>query len=418
MTPLTIILFCLIICLAGACAWLGYQLSQTNQKLNKLRQFAAKTTRRSTPKTIKLTKLPPVETAPFEQVLNLISGGILISDRDGVITWVNREAADLLGVTLLELTGKPLSHALSQLPLLPAHLENEADPTEFELNGRIVQGTIHVLYGSDGLDKGAVAILTDVTGWHTTLRVQQNKLDTINQELKDRLSYMGSTTKLLENSAAGPQKAWLPQLHENVGRVTELIETLVQTALVHSDESSSSLVPIHLSTLVNEVTDELKGEIKERKIFLKTDVDPHMRPILFQHAHMKTIVRELITNGLRFNRPGGMVQLTGKLQEEANEAFLVLNVSDDGQGIPVDDQKKIFDVFYRPNAHQEGSQRNIGVGLAIVQAIVQAYHGRIWFKSVPERGTVFTILLPAGNLSENQSSIEDEFDWIEDTHSS
>ncbi|MEM9775090.1 MAG: ATP-binding protein [Chloroflexota bacterium] len=417
MTSLTIILVCLLLCTLGTCGWLWYRLDQTKTKLNKIRQRVnkpSKTKKKSTLKVISESKV-----VPFEQVLNLLSGGILISGRDGEIVWCNREVADILDVTLPELMGKPISYALSQLPVRLAYAEAEVKATEFDLNGRKIQGTMHVLYGIDGLDEGAVAVLNDVTAWHQTIQIQQKKLDTINRELKERLNTMGSSTKFLENSINEPHKAWLPQLHESVGRVTELIETLVQTTLMRSDETSGTRIPINLGTLVYEVLEELKEEVKQRQIYVKTEIESQMRPILCQPEHIKTILRELLINSLRFNRPGGMVQLVAKLQQESNEDFLVLNVSDDGQGISIEDQKKIFDVFYRPEANFEGSQRNIGVGLAIVHAIVEAYKGRIWFKSQPEKGTLFTILLPAGNLNSARpyKTEEDEFDWIEETQS-
>ena len=341
--------------------------------------------------------------------------GILMSGRDGDVIWCNREAADILDETLPELMSKPMGQVLSHLPMRPPPMEVGLGAADFEYKGRKIKASMHVLYGTDGLDEGAVAILEDVTAWHAALKAQQNKLDALNRELKERLSYMENSAKFLENSMGDVQKPWLPQLHENVGRVTELIETLVQTTLMKSDEDSAKLTPVNLAPLANSVLDELKAEVKQKQIYIKTEIDPQMRPIVFQPDHMKTILRELLTNSLRFNRPGGMVQLVAKLQEEASEAFLVLNISDDGQGIPIDDQKKIFDVFYRPEAGLDGAQRNIGVGLAIVHAIVEAYQGRIWFKSQPEKGTLFTILLPAGNLNYQMAEETDEFDWIEET---
>lgn len=344
-----------------------------------------------------------------------MSVGILIGGQNGDVVWCNREAAEILDEPFSKLMGKPMGIALAQLPMRPSSQEAGLSAVEFDHKGRKLKGTMHVLYGRDGLDEGVVAILEDVTAWHTALQVQQSKLDALNKELKARLSYMENSARFFEKSLDGVQKPWFPQLHENVIRVTKLIETLVQTTLVSNDGFLDKLKPIHLNILVTEVLDELRDEVSQKQIYVKTEIESKMRPIMCQPAHVKTILRELLTNSLRFNRPGGMIQLVAKLQEEAGESFLVLNVSDDGQGIPINDQKKIFDVFYRPEASPESSERNIGVGLAIVHAIVEAYQGRIWFKSQPEMGTLFTILLPAGNLDYERPDEADEFDWVEET---
>ena len=417
MTPLLLIFICLSLGLAGTTVYFYQQMLKHKTVSQQLKKSKRKRTATLISEKSKPINRPIQPSIPFEHILNVIHAGILISSRDGKVVWFNRDAAELLDLNPGQLIGQPLSHILSHLPTLRTNQNNQMGNTsiDFELNGRKVQGGMHILYGSDGLDQGAVAVLNDVTAWHTTVQIQQEKLDAINHELKERLNYMESTTKFLQNSTDGPQKAWLPQLHENVGRVTKLIETLVQTAHIESDETLATFTPAFLNGIVQEALDELKPEIQKRQIYIKTDIDPKMRPIMCQPEHIKTIILELVTNGFRFNRPGGMVQIVGKLQNESEEAFLVLNVSDDGQGIPIDDQQKIFDVFYRPNAHQHGTQRNIGVGLAIVHAIVHAYHGRIWFKSQPDQGTLFTILLPAGDLTQDRPDETDEFDWITET---
>ena len=411
-----LILTCLVITFAGGCFWLARRCFNQKNEIKQLQALATKQIKKKRKKNC----LPK---PPFEQVLNLIPGGIVISDRAGELIWYNREAAEIVDLTNDDLGGRSIMSILSSLPMLISDSTggSEIAPAEFDLNGRRLQGMIHVLYGNDGLDQGTVAILNDVTTWHAALRAKQKQLDTLNYELRQQLTSMGSYTELLKDNTSAQGQAWLPRLHENVGRVTELIDTIMQVTMVKEDGDLAGLVPVHVSKIIHETLDFLKSEIKERKIYLKLQLNNQMRPIMAQHVHIQTILKELLTNSIRFNRPGGMVQITSDIQKdnESKQEFLVLQIIDDGQGIPIDDQKRIFDVFYRPEANINSKHRNIGVGLAIVQAIVQAYEGRIWFRSQPEKGTVFTILLPAGQLPENQTDRfepfehESEFDWVE-----
>jgi signal transduction histidine kinase len=392
---------------------------QQKDEINRLHQVALQ-------QVVKGQRKQNQPTPPFEQILNLMPGGIVISDRVGELIWCNREAADMIGITLDDLTGRSIMSVLSKLPMLISDNLGgvETAPAEFDLHDRKIQGVMYVLYGDDGLDQGTVAILNDITSWHTALSVKQKQLDLISHELRQRLTSMGSYTKLLEDNTSQQGKTWLPRLHENVGRVTELIDTIMQVTAVKNEGDQTKSVSVYVPTVVRDTLRFLKPELDECKIYIKLDVDMQMRPIMSQRVHIQTIVKELLTNSIRFNRPGGMVRIMAGIQKEddTNQEFLILQIIDDGQGISVEDQKKIFDVFYRPEADTQLQHRNIGVGLAIVQAIVQAYEGRIWFSSQLGKGTTFTILLPAGHINDKSLidtdpsySLEEQskFDWID-----
>ena len=409
----SVLLFCLICLLTVGLFWLGRQYFAATKEVTQLKKKLVRIAKRQKQQKPKLT------TVPFEQILNLISGGVVVSDREGDLVWHNQEAANILDIGAPGVSKGSVMSMLSRLPMLVSNSigESEVAPAEFDLNGRRVQGTMFVLYGRDGLDQGTVAILNDVTMWHAALRAKQKQLDEINHELRQRLTSMGSFTELLEAEREG--HAWLPRLHETVGRVTELIETIMQIADVKGDGSTAGLTPVDVAQTIHETVEWLKPEMEANQIYFKHQLDPNLRPIMAQQVHIQTILKELLTNSIEFNRPGGMIQIRAAIQldEDSQTDFLILNVADDGAGISAEDQRKIFDVFYRPNAVAQSAERNIGVGLAIVHAIVEAYDGRIWFKSEVGEGTAFTILLPIGPAAQ-QNAIEeiedDEFAWIKE----
>jgi len=105
-----------------------------------------------------------------------------------------------------------------------------------------------------------------------------------------------------------------------------------------------------------------------------------------------TILEELITNGLKYGRDGGTVRV---IASRESDEFAVVSISDDGIGIAEEDQSRIFEQFFRPEYRDEQIQTGgIGMGLSIVRALVEAYNGRIWFESIPDKGTTFTFILP------------------------
>ncbi len=405
--------------MAGALMWLGKQYLNSQKEVEQLTQKIGRIAKKQ-----RQRKTQPKK-PPFEQILKFISGGVVVSDRDGNLIWHNAEAMDILDLDPASVSDSSIMSILSQLPMLISNSigETEVAPAEFDFNNRRIQGTMYVLYGKDGMDQGTVAILNDVTIWHAALLAKQRQLDDINHELRQRLASMGSFTQLLEASGE-ENKAWLPKLHETVGRVTQLIETTMQIAAVKGENDPSTHVRVDVKQTIRETIQWLNPDIQSKKIYLKQQIQEDLCPVMAQQAHIKTILKELLTNSIQFNRAGGMVQLKAASQydEDSKTEFLILNVADDGAGIAAEDQKKIFDVFYRPNVGGQSKGRNIGVGLAIVHAIVEAYNGRIWFNSKEGQGTAFTILLPTGIkheklpelTQESEAEEDDEFAWIKE----
>ena len=98
----------------------------------------------------------------------------------------------------------------------------------------------------------------------------------------------------------------------------------------------------------------------------------------------------LFANAVKYTDEGKQVSIN--LHSEGNE--LVLKVSDQGPGIPIEDQPRIFEKFFRAK-NVIGKRVGSGLGLAIVKTIVENHHGRIWVESKVDEGSTFFVVLPA-----------------------
>jgi two-component system, OmpR family, phosphate regulon sensor histidine kinase PhoR len=97
----------------------------------------------------------------------------------------------------------------------------------------------------------------------------------------------------------------------------------------------------------------------------------------------------LISNAIKFTPPRGKILVSAK----AEQGQIIVQVSDNGPGIPVADQPYIFDKFYRASNVPQDTP-GTGLGLAIVRSIVENHQGRIWVNSLPGQGTTFTVVFP------------------------
>ena len=97
----------------------------------------------------------------------------------------------------------------------------------------------------------------------------------------------------------------------------------------------------------------------------------------------------LVGNAVKYTPEGGQITLRG-MEEDGQ---VILQVEDNGQGIPLEDQAKIFDRFYRAS-NVDDNIPGTGLGLAITKRIVENHRGRIWVDSSIDLGSVFTVVLP------------------------
>jgi signal transduction histidine kinase len=116
---------------------------------------------------------------------------------------------------------------------------------------------------------------------------------------------------------------------------------------------------------------------------------------------MQQVVRNLLSNALRFTPDGGQVRVCVRIEPNRSEDIsnehrdvVVLQVSDTGYGIPLDQQQRIFERFYQGSNTAASRARGQGLGLAAVKMIVEQHGGKVLVKSAPGEGSVFTCVLP------------------------
>jgi signal transduction histidine kinase len=147
--------------------------------------------------------------------------------------------------------------------------------------------------------------------------------------------------------------------------------------------------PLALETIVREAVDDLQPEAALAHQQLVAQLTP--LPLVVGNARrLRQVVNNLVSNGLKYTPAGGQISVAAR--EDGD--FIFVQVRDTGIGITLDDQRQIFDKFYR--VHSEATERinGSGLGLSIVKAIVEKHNGRVWVESEPGKGSTFTVVLP------------------------
>lgn len=335
--------------------------------------------------------------------------GIVFSGVDGVITYVNQAAATIIGREVVDLLGYPVTDILTHLPMLaaastvaenaPAAPRQTAD--RFEINGRIIQGRMTIIYSAAGVAQGTVAILRDITTEYHAERSRDNFLTTVSHELRTPLTAVKGYTELLDGGAGGPltdmQKALTKPIQRNVTRMVQLINSLLFAAAVKGGQMAFTSDHTNIPQLVNQISRELMPKAAASGQRLIVDLDERLGVVQADPMHMATILEELLTNAIKYNKPGGEVHIHAVLQsdEAQQQEFMILSIRDEGIGIQPEDQAHLFEEFFHPEKEDIHIQAGgIGMGLSVVRSLLEAYNGRIWLESVPAQGSTFFFLLP------------------------
>ena len=102
------------------------------------------------------------------------------------------------------------------------------------------------------------------------------------------------------------------------------------------------------------------------------------------------MIDNLVSNAIKYSPHGGEIVIHG----EADPAEVQISVSDEGVGIPLEEQEHIFEHFYRVEGPETRAVSGTGLGLYLTRAIVRAHGGRIWVRSTPGQGATFHVALP------------------------
>ncbi len=208
-------------------------------------------------------------------------------------------------------------------------------------------------------------------------------------ELRTPLAVMRTNIEVVQMD----QKAALADYQETITVLKEMLDRLEQMVnsllLLARQEYEMAQDEVSLLLLLEEVVADLTPLATKRRIILRLngDKDPVVQgdSILLASAFSN-----LVENGIRYNRPGGFVEIT--VGEELNWA--VISIADNGLGIPADQQNHIFDRFYRLDFSRSRQTGGTGLGLSIVSHIVQLHNGHINLQSSHDTGSTFTLYLP------------------------
>ena len=221
-------------------------------------------------------------------------------------------------------------------------------------------------------------------------------ISVVAHQLRTPLSGIKWTLNLLINGDMGAltaeQKAFLFKAYESNDRMISLVNDMLGADRIESGKVRYQVQPSQLTEIVDNVLFELLPQANAKGLSLKFISPPKGLPMVkVDPEKLRAVFQNLLENSVKYSRTGGTIEVA--LAVKDNREILV-SIKDDGIGIPKEQQKHIFNRFFRaPNAIRMETDGS-GLGLFIVKSIVERHGGRIWFTSEEGSGVTFYFTLP------------------------
>jgi NtrC-family two-component system sensor histidine kinase KinB len=203
--------------------------------------------------------------------------------------------------------------------------------------------------------------------------------------------------KLLLEKAMGKlnpkEQQLLAAAHEDLQRLKVLVNNLLDLSKIEAGKMEMEFESISLQALSQNVATLLKAQVEEKGVDLLLELPQDLPPVRADATKVSWVLTNLISNALRYADRGGHIRVSA----EQLAPYVHLYVSDDGPGIPFEEQSRIFDKFVQIKSDK--ALGGTGLGLTICKEIVRAHGGTIWVDSTPGEGSTFTFTLPTGGRS-------------------
>jgi signal transduction histidine kinase len=316
----------------------------------------------------------------FQRVLDATPDAILVVNDEGVMLYVNQSAVDLFGRSREDLLGESLGFSVADN--VPAEIHIARADGERVCEMRIVR-----MEWND--ERAYLASVRDITERKSAF------LANMSHELRTPLNAIIGFSELLYDGMISPSS---PQYRTFIGHIQssgkhllQLINDVLDLSKVEAGKVVFTPEPVDLGRLVSEVCASLGALAAQKRLLLQVDHDESLVDVQLDPGRFKQILYNYLSNALKFSPDEGVVHI--RTRSEVGGMFR-LDVRDQGPGISLSDQGRLFKEFQQLEAGVNKRHGGTGLGLALTKRLVEAQGGSVGVKSTVGQGSEFFAVLP------------------------
>ncbi len=184
-------------------------------------------------------------------------------------------------------------------------------------------------------------------------------------------------------------------IRKETRRLQDMVEQILEFAGVQSGKQKYELHPTSVNQVISEVLATSQPLLAEGGFQLETEVAPDLPPVMADSGALSRALQNLLNNAMKYSGDNRWIGINAQAAASGKGAEVRITIADHGLGISVEDQRHIFEPFYRGSEVRAAQIHGNGLGLSLVKNIVTAHNGRITVESTEGQGSQFTITLPA-----------------------
>jgi two-component system phosphate regulon sensor histidine kinase PhoR len=341
-------------------------------------------------------------------ILRSMVEGVAVIDAQERLVFCNRAFSEILNLDSAGSEGHPVIEVVRNSDLLG--LIRRALMGEEGLQSNIAMGIVQqrsfsvtaapvksleasTTAGAAEKPSGAVVVLHDVSELRRLERVRQDFVANVSHEFKTPLTAIqGFAETLLAGALEDPKnnRRFLEIIRDHAARLARLTDDLLKLARIEAGKLEVAFQPVAVAELIESCSATTMLKASRKQISFTVNVPPGLPAVLGDPGLLHDLLQNLFDNAIQYTPEGGQIDVSASA--EAREA--VITVTDTGIGIPLADQERIFERFYRVDAARSREAGGTGLGLSIAKHIVEAHGGRLWVDSAVGRGSKFFVAVP------------------------
>lgn len=352
--------------------------------------------------------------------------GMMILAPDRQVEVLNQPLSAMTGVALHEAIGQTCDKVL---PLQNLHGEDvlaaDFDAQSLPEDGAQCEGDIVLPEGGhisvsvtfipirDERNRlvNIIVNVLDITRFRAEEEMKSTFTSIVSHELKTPVALIKGYAQTL----ARPDATWdaetarqsLEVIEEEADRLGALINNLLDVSRIQAGGLRLERSDVHVRRLLERVARDYRTQTDTHKIALDL---PAALPLVYgDEERLRQVFTNLLSNAIKYSPDGGVIRI-GAWQEETQGQGagrrLVLYVADEGIGIPARELPRIFDRYYRVDSGLRRTAAGVGLGLFLIQAIVEAHQGEVWVRSDVNIGTTIFVALPVDDIPFKLSPVE------------
>lgn len=325
-------------------------------------------------------------TDTIEAILDNMSEGILLLDKNGGVLTINKSAAAFFAMPAA--AGKNILELFREKDVLE-HIRSALAGRRSEMN-LSRQDKIYRMHCSPVAGNGAIILFMDITGRMQAEALRREFSANVSHELKTPLTTIYGYAEMLDSGMVKEEDkpAFYGYMKDEASRMIALIENILLISKLDEKAGQELLEEVDLSAVINETVESLSPKAAAGNVTF--EISAGKAVMRANRSQMDELFYNLIDNAIKYNKPGGLVSIT--LLSTGDQ--LKLTVTDTGIGIPQEVQDRVFERFYRVDRSRSKKTGGSGLGLSIVKHIVMAHHGKIELKSQVGQGTEINVYFP------------------------